>query len=125
MNNESDNMGIESFKSQLLEMSDNMKLISQFSIVYGIILCLGIIPAVFGIPIIKAGKKLKESANLLKSYATTPDEDTIKNALINMHKFYKIYKKLIIFVIVLSALMILGMILMFYFISNEILKELI
>ena len=95
-------------------MVKDMKFVGIFTIIYGIITCLGCITAAIGIPMIFAGMRLKESAEFYLAYASANmnNPDLLMQAFEKQRKFFNIQKILIIISLVLTALYIVFIIIM-------------
>lgn len=88
-------------------MANDMRLISVLAIIYGAINCISIIGAIIGIPMIFAGIRLKESADLFMDYSQFNNVETLNLALSNQARFFRIIKILAIISLILLALSIL------------------
>lgn len=88
------------------------KVFGVFGIIGGVFICLGIISAIFGIPMIIAGWKLFLSGRSFKQLVQTNNICNIKEALINLAAYWLytlIYlATIIIFYIILFITIILG-----------------
>ncbi|MBN1634421.1 MAG: DUF5362 domain-containing protein [Ignavibacteria bacterium] len=95
-------------------MVKDMKFVGVFTIIYGIITCLGCITAAIGIPMIFAGIRLKESADFYLAYANANmnNPDLLMQAFEKQKKFFNIQKILIIISLVLFGLYIVFVIIM-------------
>lgn len=87
-------------------MIGNMRFYAIFSIVYGILSCITIVGAIFGIPIILTGIHLREAAEHYKRYTNLNDENQLFLAFERQNKFFYLYKIIAIITIVLFALYI-------------------
>lgn len=96
-------------------MVKNMKFVGVFTIIYGVISCLGCITAAIGIPMIFAGIRLKESADFYRAYAgaNMSNPELLLQAFEKQRKFFNIQKILIIIGLVLTALYLVFIIVMF------------
>ena len=95
-------------------MVKDMKFVGVFTIIYGIITCLGCITAAIGIPMIFAGIRLKESADFYLAYASANmnNPDLLMQAFEKQRKFFNIQKILIIISLILFGLYIVFIIIM-------------
>lgn len=123
MNNMENTENNNAYKNLLDSMVSDMKFIGTFSIIYGIIQCLGIISAIIGIPLIITGLRLRESADFYSSYIHSDNETDLKYAQERLSKFFNIHKLLIIFAIIISALTLVGMGLIFSFMGMKIFEQ--
>lgn len=88
-------------------MTRDMKFVSVFVILYGILYSLTIIGAVVGIPLIIAGIRLKDSASDYSTFSAAFDRYSLLKAFKNQQSFFFITKILIIVAIVLLLLYLL------------------
>jgi hypothetical protein len=86
------------------KMAGDMKFVALWSIISGAISCIGCISAIWGIPIIMSGLRLKEAANGFISYAGNSDKATLEKALYDQGRYFFIQKILIIIVLILLVL---------------------
>lgn len=104
------------------KISSDMNLLSYFSIIYGIVLSLGLITAVIGVPLIISGVKLKKSSESLMQVSENSELINLESAFSNLRVFFKIHKLILIIAIISSALLIFGMLMSFIFLGFEIFK---
>lgn len=106
-------------------MARDMKFVSIFTIFVGIMYCLTFFGAIFGIPLIIAGIRLRDGANAYNSFSENQDRYTLERAFSNQQKFFFIGKILIIASIILFLLYAAGMFFFFsYFMdSMEMMKN--
>jgi len=82
-------------------MASDMRFVGTFSVVYGAVVCLSIIGALVGIPLIIAGLRLRESG---QAYAGVPrDPSALSRAYSGQASYFKILKVLMIIALVLIA----------------------
>lgn len=104
------------------KMSSDMIFIAHFSVVYGLVLCIGVITAIVGLPLYLSGIRLKKAAYSLQKINSDKDIGNINDAFSSLKVFFKIHKLILIFAIILSALLIFGMLMTFIFLGLEIFK---
>jgi uncharacterized Tic20 family protein len=101
------------------KMTNDMRFVGLFTIIYGALSCISIIGAVIGIPLIIAGLRLRESADVFVVWLTSKEENKLIQGFDLQGKFFFIHKVIIIITLILFALYIIGMIAFFGFIVNE------
>lgn len=102
------------------KMTSDMKFVGIFTIIYGAISCLSIIGALFGIPVIIAGLRLREAADEYELFKNTSDNHALRRAFEKQQKYFGLLKILIIIGLVLSILGILFAILANVFIISNL-----
>jgi len=100
------------FNMMLAKMGSDMKFVGLFHIIYGVFSCLTIIGAVFGVPFILAGLRLRESADSFSTYLRTNNNKILEAALERTAKFIYMHK---ILIIIYLAMMGLGILLLIIF----------
>lgn len=95
------------------------KFVSIFTIIAGVLYCLTFIGAIFGIPMIIAGIRLRDGARAFSIYLENRDEFSLEKALRYQQKFFFIGKILIIISIVLFLLYIVGIIFFFSYMMDS------
>jgi hypothetical protein len=98
----------------LRSLSRDMKFLGWVYIIGGGLYCLTIIGAIFGVPVLISGLRLKDSGESFASYGTQPSATVLRTALEQQAKFFFIQKVLIL---VGLALMVLAFVFMFAFIG--------
>ncbi|GEM_PF-1345260 len=93
----------------LRKLSRDMKFLGWVYIIGGALYCLSIIGAVFGIPVLISGLRLKEAGDSFASYGQQPSAAVLRNALERQAKFFFIQKVLILIAIGLTVLMFIFM----------------
>lgn len=78
------------------KMSGDMRFVGIISIIYGALSSLTIIGAVFGIPMIFAGLRLREAADFFTNFSKNSDPILLQNAFERQSRFFNIIKVLII-----------------------------
>jgi len=99
-------MGI--FGMMFSSMTSDMKFIGMYYIITGVLASLSIIGAIFGIPILISGLRLREAADELNSFRSTNDSSSLRRGFELQGKFFRIQKILIIVGLVIAALYIIG-----------------
>ncbi len=88
------------------KMTDDMGFVGLFYIIIGALYSLTIVGALFGIPMIISGLRLRESSDSFIGYLTSSDERMLEIALERQGRFFFIQKVLMIISIILLALYI-------------------
>jgi len=101
------------------KMTNDMRFVGLFTIIYGALSCISIIGAIIGVPLIIAGLRLRESADTFVAYLSAKEENTLIKGFDLQGKFFFIHKVIIIITLILFALYIIAMIAFFGFIANE------
>ena len=79
-------------KNIVLKMSGDMKFFGIFTIVTGSIISLSIVGAIFGIPYIIAGLRLKESSEMFRTYLEFGSQEFIERAIEKESQYFHIMK---------------------------------
>jgi serine/threonine protein kinase len=85
-------------------MTRDMNFIALYQIVMGALVCLTLVGALWGIPTIIAGLRLREAARLLNTYESTGDSAHLTSGFDHQRQYFFITKVLTIVGIVLSLL---------------------
>jgi hypothetical protein len=93
----------------LRKLSRDMKFLGWVYIIGGALYCLTIIGAVFGVPVLISGMRLKDAGESFASYGHQPSAATLRHALEQQAKFFFIQKVLILIAIGLTVLMFIFM----------------
>ncbi|MBU2494273.1 MAG: DUF5362 domain-containing protein [Bacteroidetes bacterium] len=101
------------FQIAFLKMTKDMRFIGLYHIITGAIACLSIVGAVFGIPIIFIGLRMREAADQFDIFKSTNNAQALRRGFELQGKFFNIWKILIIVGIVLVVLYIIGIIFFF------------
>lgn len=96
-------------------MTRDMRIVGWYYIIMGGITCLGIITAIFGVPMLIAGLRLKESADRFTSYRGSGDLTTLHNALEKQRSFFFL---MMIFIVLGLIFMVVYIIFLFYVIGT-------
>lgn len=94
------------FQFQFEKMTNDMRFVGMFAIVYGALTCLSIIGALIGVPIIFIGLRMREAADQFSTFRITNNAASMRAGFEFQGKFFRILKILIIIQIVLLVLMI-------------------
>ena len=107
------------FQIQFEQMTNDMRFIGMFAIIYGAFTCLTIIGALIGVPIIFVGLRMREAADQFSIFRLTNNAASMRAGFELQGKFFRILKILIIVQIVLIVLMIIFFIFFItYFMSS-------
>ncbi|MFC2131029.1 DUF5362 family protein [Bacteroidota bacterium] len=107
------------FQSTVIKMSRDMKFLAVIAIIYGVICCLSIIGALFGVPYIIAGIRLKEAASHFFNYGKVNNIAELELAIERQQRFFFIFKVLVIIgVIITVTIIIVYIIFIGIFLSN-------
>jgi len=101
------------FGFKFSKMTSDMKFVGMFLIVYGVLTSLTIIGALFGIPMVISGLRLREAAEELDTFRGTNSIDALRRGFELQGKFFNIQKILILVGIAIFALYII--IVIFFF----------
>ncbi len=101
--------------AMLDKMRGDMNFVAIVSIIFGAFVCLGIISAVVGVPLIIAGLRLKDAANGLETYLTSRDRMSFQRAFEMKAKYFNMMKIYYLISIVFVALYFVFVILMLAF----------
>ena len=100
------NVQVIDFNSILIKMSKDMNFLAIVLIVYGAITCLSIIGAIFGIPYIFAGIRMKEAAFHFKNFTFANNITELHHAVERQQRMFFIFKVLAIVGIIFAVLLI-------------------
>jgi hypothetical protein len=107
------------FQINFEKMTNDMRFVGMFAIIYGALTCLSIIGALIGVPIIIIGLRMRESADQFSSFRITNNAASMRAGFELQGKFFHILKILIIVQIVLIVLCIIFFIVFIsYFMST-------
>ena len=101
------------------KMTNDMRFVGLFTVIYGALSCLSIIGAIVGIPLIIAGLRLRESADAFVAYLSAKEENTLIKGFDLQGKYFFINKVIIIITLILVAISIIGMFASIGFLANE------
>jgi hypothetical protein len=88
------------------KMNTDMRFVGMFYIIYGAIMCIGIITALIGVPYIIMGMRLRESADSFSRFNELGDDMDLNMALEKQQRFYFINKIIMIVALAFFALYI-------------------
>ncbi len=102
------------------KMTGDMRFVSIFYIIVGVLYSLSIIGAVIGIPLILSGLRLRESADSFSSFLFSNESAMLENALERQSSFFFIQKVMMIIILVglvinIVVLLMFGIALLNYF----------
>ena len=107
------------FQFQFEKMTNDMRFVGMFAIIYGALTCLSIIGALIGVPIIFVGLRMREAADQFSTFRITNNAASMRAGFELQGKFFHILKILIIVQIVLIVLMIIFFVIFIsYFMST-------
>ena len=95
-----------------------MRIFGLFNIIMGAVNCLGCIGAIFGIPMIFAGIRLRQSADAFLDYVNNNDESHLDTALERQSRYFFIQKVFVIISLILIIISIIFFIIYFAFIMT-------
>ncbi|HAB53518.1 MAG: hypothetical protein A2499_11875 [Stygiobacter sp. RIFOXYC12_FULL_38_8] len=95
------------------KMTGDMRFVGMFTIIYGVITCLTIIGALFGVPTIIIGLRMREAADQFSMYKATNNAAALRQGFELQGKYFRIIKILIIIGIVFTVLYIILLIYLF------------
>ncbi len=98
------------FRKKLRFLGIFQQVIGIFAIIYGAIICFGIISAIIGVPVIIIGLKVFKAGGAYKDAVTNANGENLKNGLCETSDAVKIY---LIFLLVVFALSVIFMVFMF------------
>ena len=78
------------------KMIGDMRFVGLISVIYGALTSLTIIGALFGIPMIFAGMRLREAADQFNAFSGNSDPILLQNAFERQSRFFNVIKVLII-----------------------------
>jgi energy-converting hydrogenase Eha subunit G len=90
------------FKHNVTQLVSYMRFVGILEIIYGALLCVFIIYAIIGIPVIFIGVRMREAAVNFEKYAASGDFNDLANAIERQKRFF----------FILYVLNIIGLILM-------------
>ena len=102
------------FQFAFESMTKDMRFVGMFTIIYGALNCLTIIGALIGVPMIFIGMRIREAADQFLIFKTTNNAAALRLGFELQGKYFRIIK---ILIIVQLALMVLGIILVIFFMS--------
>jgi len=118
LNEEIKSLGAFGFKFN--KMTSDMKFMGMFQIIYGTLTSLTIIGAIFGIPMLISGLRLREAADELNTFRRTNSTDALRRGFELQGKFFNIQKIIILIGIAIFVIYILAIVLFFGSIFSSI-----
>jgi hypothetical protein len=106
------------FQMMVTKLNGDMRFVGLFNIIYGGLVCLSIIGAIIGVPLIIGGIRLREAADSFEVYLRSSDFAALEKGLERQSRFFFIQKIFLIVGLVLTGLYILFMIFFFGTLSN-------
>lgn len=94
------------FQYNFEKMTNDMRFVGMFSIIYGALTCLSIIGALIGVPIIFVGLRMREAAEQFSNFRLTNNASAMRTGFELQGKFFHLLKILIIVQIVMIVLSI-------------------
>ena len=88
------------------KMNSDMKFVGMFTIIYGGLICLSIIGALVGVPLIIAGMRIREAADQFSIFKKTDNTGAMRSGFELQGKYFQILKVLIIVGIVITVIYI-------------------
>jgi hypothetical protein len=76
------------FQMMVAKLNGDMRFVGIFNIVYGAILCLSIIGAIVGVPLIIGGIRLREAADSFEVYLRSSDFAALEKGLERQGRFF-------------------------------------
>ena len=101
------------FQYNFEKMTNDMRFVGMFAIIYGAITCISIIGALLGVPVIFVGLRMREAADQFSNFRITNSAASMRAGFELQGRFFHILKILIIVQIVL---ILLGVVFMIFFI---------
>jgi len=98
------------FQFSFDKMTKDMRFVGMFTIIYGAFICLTIIGALIGVPIIFVGMRMREAADQFSIFKTTNNAASLRMGFDLQGKYFHILKILIIIGLILTALYIIAII---------------
>lgn len=97
------------------KMTGNMRFVGMFTIIYGGLICISIVGALVGVPLIIAGMRIREAADQFSIFKITNNTGAMRSGFELQGRFFYILKVLIIVSLVITCVYI---IILFYFLSS-------
>jgi hypothetical protein len=98
------------FQYNFEKMTNDMRFVGMFAIIYGAITCLSIIGALIGVPVIFIGLRMREAADQFSNFRVTNSAASMRAGFELQGRFFHILKILVIVQIVMIILCIIFMI---------------
>jgi hypothetical protein len=107
-----------SFQIMFDRMVKDMNFVGTFTIIYGALSCLSIIGALFGVPFILAGLRIKEAADHFSFFKMTNNPTSMKTGFEFQGRYFRIFRIMIIVGLVMMAVSIILVILFITYFMN-------
>lgn len=111
------------FEQVVKKMASDMKFVGIFEIIYGALCCLTIVGAIFGVPYIIAGLRLRESAEAYEGYVFNQEYDMLERAITRQGSYYLMMKIAIIIAVSLFILISIAYTAIIGFVVSEALQN--
>ncbi len=110
------------FQFQFEKMTNDMRFVGMFAIIYGALTCLSIIGALIGVPIIFVGLRMREAADQFSTFRITNNAASMRAGFELQGRFFHILKVLIIVQIVFIVLMIIFFVMFISFFMSTLMQ---
>lgn len=110
------------FQFQFEKMTNDMRFVGMFAIIYGALTCLSIIGALIGVPIIFVGLRMREAADQFSTFKITNNAASMRAGFELQGRFFHILKILIIVQIVFIVLMIIFFVMFISFFMSTLMQ---
>lgn len=87
------------------KMTDDMKFVGMFQIIFGALACLSILGAITGIPMLISGIRARDSADAFNNYQQAGDSNWLARGFNGQAGYFKMQKLMAILTIVMVGLM--------------------
>ena len=94
------------FQFAFSQMTSDMKFVGMFVIIYGALICLTIIGALIGVPLIFAGLRMREAAEQFTYFRMTNEPASMRSGFELQGRSLHIFKILIIIALVFTVIYI-------------------
>ena len=101
------------------KMTNDMRFVGLFTIIYGALSCISIIGAIVGVPLIIAGLRLRESADAFVAYLTSKEDTKLTQGFDLQGKYFFIQKIIIIVTLIITVLSFIVMFASIGFLASE------
>lgn len=108
------------FQMIVKKLTGDMNFVGLFNIIFGALYCLTIVGALFGVPLIFMGLRLREASESLNMYLINNDFALLERALEKQGRYFFIQKVLMIIALVLIVFYIIIIIAFGAYILNEL-----
>jgi type III secretory pathway component EscU len=94
------------FQFAFTKMTGDMRFVGMFIIIYGVLMCITIIGALVGVPLIFSGLRMREAADQFNYFRMTNDPASMRNGFELQGRSLHIIKILIIISLILTVVYI-------------------